>query len=405
MRGSIGSPQEVIHAFHGAGMSLRCRAGQHGAAPGNSFSSVPVLDLSLLERSDTRTEFLELLRDTCHTVGFMYVVNHGVPLETLDGALQASQEFFALPEEEKMQIHHSKSAAFRGYIATKAENTGGQPDLREQVEFGVEGEAVEGKYGTAEGVFPLYERLKGPNLWPSDSQVPGFRSCMESYRDGLHCLSTTLIEALVEALGVPPNSLEDTIGPCPNMQMKIARYPPRQSSHEHFDIMYGVGPHSDSGYLSILLQDDVAGLEVLNGDGEWVKAPPIPGSLVVNLGEMLQLASGGYYLATVHRVQPPPARGPPRFSVPYFFNPNLEAEIRPLPLPATLEWQRPPPESPGRTATHGGSNTLLPRYGDNAFKSLARSHPKVFARHHPDLTIKEGCVVQIAEPPADPQAA
>mmetsp|Transcript_917 Transcript_917/g.2824 ORF Transcript_917/g.2824 Transcript_917/m.2824 type:complete len:209 (-) Transcript_917:707-1333(-) len=133
MRGSIGSPQEVIHAFHGAGMSLRCRAGQHGAAPGNSFSSVPVLDLSLLERSDTRTEFLELLRDTCHTVGFMYVVNHGVPLETLDGALQASQEFFALPEEEKMQIHHSKSAAFRGYIATKAENTGGQPDLREQV--------------------------------------------------------------------------------------------------------------------------------------------------------------------------------------------------------------------------------------------------------------------------------
>ena len=103
---------------------------------------------------------------------------------------------------------------------------------------------------------------------------------------------------------------------------------------------FGVGAHTDSGYLSILLQDDVGGLQVQNGEGEWIEAPPLPGCMVVNLGEMLQLCTGGYYLATPHRVvSRPSSENKDRISVPYFWNPRLDAVISPIdPLPETLPW-------------------------------------------------------------------
>jgi len=354
------------------------------------FSSIPVLDLGQLREPGSRGQFLEQLRDTCHNVGFLYVANHGVPSEACDGVLRVAEEFFALPLHEKMSIHNSRSPAFRGYIQHAAENTGGLPDLREQVEFGVDAPA---ESPSAAGVFPVYRRLKGPNEWPTG--VPQFRESVQDLMDGMHVLSLTLVEALMEALGLPANALQDSIGDEPNMQMKIARYPPAQKLGASADGFYGVGAHSDSGYLSILLQDDVGGLQAQNGAGEWVDAPPVPGTLVVNLGEMLQLASGGYYKATVHRVLPPPTGGPARLSVPYFFNPRLDAEITPLALPRDLPWQRPPPETVGETETHGGRNRLLSSYGDNAFKSLARSHPSVLAKHHPDLRIGKDGLVEV----------
>jgi len=300
-------------------------------------------------------------------------------------------KFFALSAEEKMSIHHSSSPAFRGYIAHAAENTGGLADLREQVEFGVESAVPD---MTAVGVFPVYRRLIGPNQWPDESKVPGFRDAMEGVMGGMHTLSLTLMGALLEALGLPDTALDSTIGDRPNMQMKIARYPPQRGEDSVSGAKYGVGAHTDSGYLSILLQDEVGGLQVRNGEGRWVDAPPLPGALVINFGEMLQLASGGFYLATEHRVLPPPAHGPARLSVPYFFNPNLEAQISSLELPPSLQWQRPPPSSLSGSSTHAGRNKLLSQYGDNAFKSLARSHPAVLARHHPDLELSDEGLVQ-----------
>ena len=121
------------------------------------------------------------------------------------------------------------------------------------------------------------------------------------------------------------------------------------------------GEHTDSGYLSLLLQDDTGGLEVRNGDGAWIPAPPVNGAFVVNLGEMLQLHTGGYYLATPHRVIMASGDGDgdgsdaaggsggaerqARISVPYFWNPRLDHVVSqtPTPLPATLPWSRPKP--------------------------------------------------------------
>eukprot|EP00873_Tetraselmis_striata_P011773 jgi/Tetstr1/432037/TSEL_021510.t1 len=386
-------------------MAARSAAGERDVAPAAAvrgsdqagmFRSIPIIDLSRLRESNAgqRAALLSELREVCHTVGFMYVTNHGVGDEVCARALQAAGSFFALPQDAKMAFHHSSSPAFRGYIAKAAENTGGLADLREQVEFGVESEAVRGpEAGTMAGVFPVYRRLIGPNQWPDEALVSGFRGAIEAFMEGMHTLSLDLMGALMEALYLPANALDDTIGDTPNMQMKIARYPPPQTEDQLAGSKYGVGPHTDSGYLSILLQDAVGGLQVRNGAGQWVDAPPVPGALVVNLGEMLQLASAGFYLATEHRVQPPPAGGPARLSVPYFFNPKLDAQISALQLPSSLEWARPPPASLSESSTHAGRNKLLSQYGDNAFKSLARSHPAVLAAHHPDLEIsKEGLV-------------
>ena len=156
----------------------------------------------------------------------------------------------------------------------------------------------------------------------------------------------------------------------------------------------GVGAHSDSGVLTLLLQQPgVRGLQVLrDAAGDWADVPPLPGTLVLNCGEALQLASGGYLRAAVHRVVPPPPGGPARVSLPFFYNADHDAIVKPLQAlehAPHLPWERPGnrPDAPGGSATHGGRNVLLARAGDNVFKSFARSHPAACARNHGDLQI------------------
>ena len=132
-----------------------------------------------------------------------------------------------------------------------------------------------------------------------------------------------------------------------------------------------------------------------NDRGDWIDAPPVPNTLVVNLGEMLQLCTNGYYLATPHRVRN--SFHNDRVSVPYFWNPSLDHVCEPIDLPESIEWLRTKPTIINSMSSHGeGSNALLPTYGANALKSLARSHPEVMKRHHPDLKVeKDGTVAHI----------
>ena len=146
----------------------------------------------------------------------------------------------------------------------------------------------------------------------------------------------------------------------------------------HSSVGPGVGAHSDSGWLTLLWADQ-PGLEAQLRTGEWVAVPPRDGAVAVNLGEMLQLASGGYYRATPHRVSASTVR---RLSLPFFWNPSLSAIVDVVCDPSRLPWTRDRPPTETR-------HSLLRAYGANAFKSLARSHPRVFERHHPDLYVKE----------------
>jgi isopenicillin N synthase-like dioxygenase len=392
-----------------------------GASPARpAFSSLPVLTLPPPGCSRAaEAAFAAELREVCHTVGFFYVagIDAFVSPTTRRDALAAATRFFAMPQEKKDAMDYRNSPAFRGYVRLGAENTAGLPDLREQVEFGVEAE-THPKATDA----PPYARLRGPNQWPNEIDCPRFRENASRFSDEARALSTRLTRLLALSLDLPADAFDGVFGDAPNVQMKIARYPPRMTAgmerrrrtdanaNENDEAAaFGVGAHTDSGFLSLLLQDDVGGLQVMNGAGEWVDAPPVENTLVVNLGEMLQLATRGYYLATPHRVLLPDTHTSPergvrdehraRLSVPYFWNPKLEYVCEPMDLPPSVRWTRAGAPTAAFAAAAAKAqkekkkekkkNPLLEAYGANALKSLARSHPEVMARHHPDLVVGE----------------
>jgi isopenicillin N synthase-like dioxygenase len=140
----------------------------------------------------------------------------------------------------------------------------------------------------------------------------------------------------------------------------------------------GVGAHADYGFVTLLLQDQVGGLEVLPpGTSEWIPVEPIPGALVVNLGEMLEVATQGYLAATIHRVQAPPP-GVDRYAIPFFWSPRLDAVIDPVVLPPALAGQ-------SRGISEDPNNPMLASYGANVLKGWLRAHPEVAKLHHPHL--------------------
>ena len=229
-----------------------------------------------------------------------------------------------------------------------------------------------------------------PNQWPDVTDAigaQGFREEVEAVIAELTAIGARLMRAIAVSLGLQPDAFDHCFHPWPNIQYKVARYlcPAGETSCS------GVGAHSDSGMLTLLIQDQNGGLEAQLPGGKWIAVPPREGMLVVNLGEMLQVATDGYYLATVHRVVNTP--GKERLSFPFFYNAALNSRMRlvaadgkPYPLSAHLPWERESQERDGRNWRQD-QNEMLEVYGDNALKSLARSHPECTQRHHADLII------------------
>ena len=155
--------------------------------------------------------------------------------------------------------------------------------------------------------------------------------------------------------------------------MKIIRYPgdtERQGDQ-------GVGAHKDYGWIALLLQDDLGGLQVQAQDGTWLDAPPVPGTFVVNIGEMLEIVSDGYLRATVHRVVSPPT-DTDRISIPFFPGPRLDARVPRVTLPADLAAQ-------ARGVEDDPANPMSATYGVNALKGWLRAHPKVAEKYWSDI--------------------
>ena len=342
----------------------------------------PILDIRLWRRDPHA--FAAELRHACHHIGF-FQVRHDVPPLLVKKASALSRAFFALPDHEKKSMSYEQSAQFRGYMSNGVENTAGKPDLREQVEIAQEATPA------AATAMPPHRRLAGWNQWP-DAALPELQPTIMEYAACMGQLADELTEALSLSIGLERGSLSKLFLPAPHWQLKLASYTPapEAAATSTAEAPIGVGAHTDSGFLTLLLQDGSGGLQAF-AQGEWQDVPPAGEEVVVcNLGEVAEMLSGGYLLATPHRVLLPPAR---RLSIPYFHNPQLDAQIEVLQLPSELPWER---EADYDTKRHWrrGSNAFIDSYGLNAFKSLARSHPKVFARHHPDLEVtSDGRVV------------
>lgn len=332
-----------------------------------SGERLPVLDLSRLDGPE-RDDCLRDLRDASRRVGFFYLVGHGVP-PALEAALwHEARAFFALPDGAKLAVGMIQSPHFRGYTRAGREITRGRPDWREQFDVHSERQALPWRAGE-----PVWQRLQGPNQWPADQ--PGLRPALLDWQAALTAVAIRLLSAFAGALEQPADIFVPITRDLPNQAMKIIRYPGRAAGEDD----QGVGSHKDSGLLTLLLQDEVGGLQVQGTDG-WIDATPLPGAFVVNIGELLELASNGYLKATVHRVVSPPA-GRDRLSVAFFLGARLDSEVPLLDLPPDLT-----AEAEGPTADP--LNPLFRQVGENYLKGRLRSHPDVAERHYGDLLAK-----------------
>jgi isopenicillin N synthase-like dioxygenase len=339
-------------------------------------TALPLLDISEFRRdphSEGAGDFVDQLRDVVHDVGFFYIVGHGVPEALADRVHDVAREFFALPEADRLEIENVRSPQFRGYTRFGHEVTNGRADLRDQVDISRELPARD--VGADE---PQWLRLRGPNLWPR--ALPEFRRAFTEWTDELEVLGQTLLRAMALALGQPLDRFADAVSP-PEVLLKVIRYvTPADGGADQSQstaTRQGVGAHRDTGFLTFVHQDEVGGLQV-ERDGQFIDVPTIRGAFVVNIGEMFQLVTRGYFKATVHRVVSPPP-GVERISIAYFFNPKLEATLAPLDLPEELAAL-----APGG-ASADPDNPILANYGDNSLKVRLRAHPDVAQRHHADL--------------------
>ncbi len=329
-------------------------------------SPLPILDWQEYRSPETRPQFLKKLLSAAHEVGFFYLKNHGIDEDLIAQAFQLGKDFFALTDEEKNSIHMVNSPHFRGYSALHDEITRANPDSREQFDYMPELEAYPLESIPAD---EPWLRLQGPNQWPT--QLPQFKSTLLTLQKEQTALAIELVSAFAQALGAQPDAFEHTLNHHPSVLSKVIHYPVLKES------IQGVGPHKDAGYVTLLQQDEISGLEVLIDD-EWVGAPPIEGTFIINIGELLELASNGFLKATYHRVISPTV-GVDRYSLAFFLTSQLDATVPLLDLPAELAKKCSQSNDP--------HNPLFTQIGKNFLKGRLRSHPEVAARHYPNLTL------------------
>jgi isopenicillin N synthase-like dioxygenase len=368
---------------------------------GDSNTPIPLLDLRRFDAADAqRASFLAELRAAAHEVGFFYLSGHDVDAQLLRDLMESARRFFALPEGDKMAIEMVNSPHFRGYNRVASELTRGQPDWREQIDIGAERPAL-----PRDANSPAWARLRGPNQWPA--ALPELRPVVIRWQAAAEQVLVRVLRALALALGQAADALEPLYGNEPHYLVKLIRYPGVAArgdtrignapgignalgvgAHTALGVgahtalgagvhtALGVGAHKDSELLTLLLQDDQGGLQVETAQG-WIDVPPRPGTFVINIGELLELASDGYLRATMHRVVTPPA-GIDRLSAAFFLGARLDATVPLLPLPPALAAQARGPEP-------DPNNPLFREVGQNYMKGRLRSHPGVARRHHADL--------------------
>ncbi|WP_457965491.1 isopenicillin N synthase family oxygenase [Arthrobacter sp. D1-29] len=334
-------------------------------------ATIPVLDLSTARQpyGPFSPEFIDQLRDATHRVGFFQLTGYGASPGQAEDLLELIKRFFDLPLEERMKLDNRLSPHFRGYTRMGTEVTQGRADAREQIDYSPDREPVL-DYPPDQP----YWLLQGHNMWPDES-LPELEPAAMAWAELMSRVGAELLRAIAVSLQLPEDYFDEPFRDTPAWMGKLVHYVGGvvEAAGDQ-----GVGSHADYGFVTLLLQDGVGGLEVLPpGASDWAAVEPIPGALVVNLGEMLEVATEGYLAATIHRVQAPPP-GVDRYSVPFFWSPRLDAVIEPVPLPAELKAQ-------ARGISDDPANPMLASFGLNMLKGRMRAHPDVTERHYPEL--------------------
>ncbi len=274
------------------------------------FTQIPVIDLAASD--DT---IISDFAATYSTAGFAYIKNHGIPQDLIDATFTASAAFHALQEAEKQKIALNEN--HRGYIPinTSTDVNSKLADVKkpnQSSSFMMMGESV---------VNPD-EYLSGPNQWPD---LSNFRDTLTAYTTAMTTLGQRLIAIAAKACNADPADLSPAFED-PTLWLRLLHYPPTPPLSA--DDLYGSAPHTDFGALTLLAQDGVGGLQVQTPSDDWIDAPKIDGTFVVNVGDMLNRFSNGSLKSTPHRVIN--RSGRERYSIPFFFDPHVNTTVEPL---------------------------------------------------------------------------
>jgi len=336
---------------------------------------LPVIDVApLVANRGDLVGVARAIATACTESGFFYVSGHGIPEALGERLERLSREFFALPVEEKLALHMQFGGpAWRGYFGLGDELTQGRPDQKEGLYFGTELPANDPRF--AQGL-PLH----GANQFP---HIPEFRETVLDYIDHATRLGHALMAGIALSLGLEAEYFHQRYTRDPLILFRIFHYPALPTADD--GVLWSVGEHTDYGILTILRQDETGGLQVKSG-GDWIDARPIPGTLVCNIGDMLDRMTGGRYRSTPHRVRNPGRSG--RLSFPLFFDPGFEVSVQPIDPQATVHddadtrWDQTSVHQPGG------------RYGDYVVNKVSQVFPelarKLFARAQPPEADRRG---------------
>ena len=281
---------------------------------------VPVIDLggaSGMGQPATVARVAEEIGDACRDWGFFQIVNHGIEAAHIQRVWRVVTDFFALPRNDKRALERSSDNPW-GYF--DRELTKNQRDKKEIFDIGpyVETGSVSD------------DPFSGATPWPAAQ--PAFRSVMRAHFEACERLSMTVLEAICISLGLPRNRLGGYFEPRHTSFLRLNYYPVEdplsdlpETDRDGADL--GVHHHTDAGAVTVLIQDDVGGLQVFK-DGLWHIVEPVDGAFVINIGDMVQVWSNDAYRAALHRAAAMDRVD--RYSIPFFFNPSYDSLIEPL---------------------------------------------------------------------------
>lgn len=321
--------------------------------------SLPVFRLEVMEEPAEA----QRLREACESLGFFYVSDYGIDPELERGLERESAAFFARPLDEKLRISMERGGkAWRGFFPVNGELTSGIPDLKEGLYFGEELAP-----GDSRAAWPMH----GANLFPDEP--PALRALVLAYMREQERIGQRILRALALSLDLDADYFFTHLTQRPTNLFRIFHYPEHSPASGAKPGAWGVGEHTDYGLLTLLKQDDRGGLEVKTPTG-WLDAPPIAGTLVCNLGDMLDRLTGGRFRSTPHRVHN--RSGKSRYSWPFFLDPSFDAAVTPLPGSTVRPVEQDAAERWDRASVH----TLSGTYGDYLLSKVARVFPALTAQ-------------------------
>jgi isopenicillin N synthase-like dioxygenase len=273
-------------------------------------------------RPGARDALAREIHDALTGIGFFLLIDHDVPAELIARTFAEAARFHAQPLAAKLALRfneHNNGYMVMGRYAVQTTefNNNDKGDLHEAF-------LIKRERAANDPLLLSGQRFVGPNVWPDERDLPGFRAHMLSYCATLDRFGRRMLPAVATALDLSPGWFDDAFIDS-QFTLRLSHYPPVEAEPNQF----GIAPHTDSNFMTFLPQSGVPGLQLLLPSREWIDVPYIPGSFAVNSGDMLYRWSNGRFKSTPHRVLPPKSQD--RYAIPFFLGPNFDQLIECLP--------------------------------------------------------------------------